>query len=359
MTSSKPEETDDEQEYIQSFYRHAIRAKSGNYPPLRRSLDGTVIYPSASGVSSNRGNKLLQKSGLVTRRALDNSKSLNEECVYYNGSEHNLLQRRKRMKFQTPGEVNGHKISDDKITDESYDYDCNLSKLVDVRKILTPIASLADITRHGSIKRSFEGKVLRELSLQSIMMIEKEQNSVMRYSKLLEVFLGDHPEPLYESELNLPAYDHNLKLPEEDSADIDDKEIAPRQDGDANGEDPFFALPHVGGHAALLRLLPADNSPQILEDVETIRQLAQIALQRNEEFVRNLRKIRASLVKANRIRERILNWSREYSGLPEDGVTIPNALRVVKRGLISATTNMSMGGAREMEEEFEENNEAT
>lgn len=361
MTSNQHDEVSEERDCIQSFYRQVIRTKSGNYPPLKRSLDGTLIYPSASGISSNRGNKLLQKSGLVTRQVLDSSKPMNEDCVYYNGSEHNLLQRRKRIKVAAPAEHN----EDRRANLEASDDECDLSKLVDVRRVLTPIASLADITTHEAIKRSFDGKALRELSFQSIMMIEQEQNSVMRYSNLLEVFLGDHPEPLYESVLKLPAYDHHLKLPEEDSAEVDEKESVLRQDdsegakNNAAGEDPFFALPDVGGHDALLNLLPAANSPRVLEDVETIRQLAQIALQRNEEFVRNLKKVKSFLIKANRIRERILNWSREYSGVPEDGVTVPNALRVVKRGLISATTNMSMGGAREMEDDLEEDDEAS
>lgn len=361
MASEKVEDNNDEEQYIQAFYRHVIRTKSGNYPPLKRSLDGTLTYPNASGISSNRGNKLLQKSGLVTRQKLNNSRPMNEDCVYYNGSEHCLLQRRKRMKF--PG-TTGDQKNGQQIVKEDSDEECDLSKLVDVRKVLTPIASLADITRHDAIKRSFDGKALRELAIQSIMMIEKEQNAVMRYSSLLEVFLGDHPEPLYESVLNLPVYDHHLKLPEEDAVDADEKDHFIHQGNEevarngANEEDPFFAIPNLGGHNALLRLLPNDNSPQALEDVETVRQLAQIALQRNEEFVRNLKRIKASLIKANRIRERILNWSREYSGVPENGVTVPNALRAVKRGLISATTNMSMGGGHEMEDEIEENYEA-
>ena len=42
------------------------------------------------------------------------------------------------------------------------------------------------------------------------------------------------------------------------------------------------------------------------------------------------------------------------SGHTEDDVTVPNALRAVKRGLISATTNMSMGGVRQPEEILED-----
>lgn len=334
---------EDEASYIQAFCRHVIREKSGNYPVLKKSADGTQVYPSAAGITSNRGNKLLQRSELVTRQVMNSSKPLNEERVYYNGSEHSLLKRRKKIKSAE---------SDD--DDEEVD----LSKLVDVRKILTPISSLADVTRHDAVRRTFESGTLRDLSLQTSILIEKEQNSVIRYAKLLELFLGEHPEPLREDVLKLPVYDHNLKLPDEDNADEDEKEDAEQQQDttalDTDGEDPFFALPRVGGPEALLKLLPSVNTPEVAEEAEATRQLAQIALQRNQEFIRNLQTVRSALVKANRVRERILSWSREYTGYAEDDVTVPNALRAVKRGLISATTNMSMGGVRQPEEILED-----
>ncbi|QLL31380.1 hypothetical protein HG536_0B02430 [Torulaspora globosa] len=334
---------EDEACYIQAFCRHVIKEKSGNYPALKKSADGTQVYPGAAGITSNRGNKLLQKAELVTRQVMNSSKPLNEESVYYNGSEHSLLKRRKKIKSS---------VDEDDDGDEEVD----LSKLVDVRKILTPISSLADVTRHDAIRRTFESGMLRDLSLQTSILIEKEQNSVMRYAKLLELFLGEHPEPLREDVLKLPMYDHNLKLPDEDNADDDEKDEAEQQqdttERDNDGEDPFFALPRVGGPEALLSLLPSVNSPEVAEEAEATRQLAQIALQRNQEFIRNLQTVRSALVKANRVRERILSWSREYTGYAEDDVTVPNALRAVKRGLISATTNMSMGGGVRRSEEI-------
>lgn len=341
----------EEQRYIESFSRRVIREKSGNYPPLKRSIEGSLIYLDAGGISSNRGNKLLQSSELVTRRALNNSKPIDEDCVYYNGSEHNLLQRRKRMRLSK-----GDEDELDNEDDEEYE---GLSHLVDVRKVLTPISSLADVARHEPVSHAFRSKVLRDLALQTMLMIEKEQQSVIRYGKLLEVFLGDYPQPLYEANLNLPDYDHNLRLPEEGETDIDDKNKLDVKYEDVEDNDPFFALPGLNESDAILNILPDANSPEVDEEVEIARQLAQIALQRNQEFVRNLQKVRNALIKAARIKERIYAWSEEYAGIPQEGVTVPNALRVVKRGLISATTNRSMGGevdeAGGEEEEEEEN----
>lgn len=336
MTSEDGIAPEEEQKYIESFSRRIIREKSGNYPPLKRSIDGSMIYLDAGGISSNRGNKLLQGSELVTRQMLNNSKPIDEDRVYYNGSEHNLLQRRKRMRVSRE---DGSEFDDE--DDDEYD---ELSRLVDVRKILTPISSLADVTNHEPVSRPFRSKVLRDLALQAVLMVEREQNSVIRYAKLLEVFLGDYPQVLNEANLNLPNYDHNLRLPEEEETDVEDKDKQGLKEEEIEDGDPFFALPRLGGSDSILNLVPEANTPEVSEEIEITRQLAQIALQRNQEFVRNLQKVRNALIKAARIKDRIYAWSEEYAGIPQDGVTIPNALRVVKRGLISATTNQSMGG---------------
>ncbi|CAD6599195.1 BAH_G0002900.mRNA.1.CDS.1 [Saccharomyces cerevisiae] len=394
-----------ESNIISTFTRRIIKEKSGNYQVLKRSIDGKLIYPEATGISSNRGNKLLQRSEVVTRRDLNNSKPMIEQTVFYNGSEHRLLKtnivtdsRRKRIKF-TPdinvepvlvgdeNDIDGSEKEDENITDEYYgeEDDDNLSKLVNVKEILTPILSLGDIINHKTISRTFSSPILKNLALQIILMIEKEQMSVVRYSQFLEVFLGDHPEPIYESNLNLPPYNHNLTLPEDrgtsDENDINNKNninevnlnsLSTEAGYINNGmeefgeEDPFFALPRLEQSNALLSLLPSSSDSasistltaaeqqQLNEEIESARQLSQIALQRNKEFIRNLQKIRKSVIKANRIRGRILNWSREYLGISDDDITIPVALRVVKRGLISATTNKTTNFEEEIENTMED-----
>ena len=395
-----------ESNIISTFTRRIIKEKSGNYQVLKRSIDGKLIYPEATGISSNRGNKLLQKSEVVTRRDLNNSKPIIEQTVFYNGSEHRLLQtnvvtdsRRKRIKF-TPDinvepvlvgnekYIDGNEGEDENITDEYYgeEDEDNLSELVNVKEILTPILSLGDVINHKTISRTFSSPILKNLALQIILMIEREQMSVVRYSQFLEVFLGDHPEPIYESNLNLPPYNHNLTLPEDrgasDEDDVNNKNninevnlnstMATEADYTNNDmeeigeEDPFFALPRLEQSNALLSLLPSSSGSismstlaaaeqqQLNDEIESARQLSQIALQRNKEFIRNLQKIRKSVIKANRIRGRILNWSREFLGISDDDITIPVALRVVKRGLISATTNKTTNFEEEIENTMEE-----
>ncbi|EJS44780.1 rxt2p [Saccharomyces arboricola H-6] len=395
-----------ESNIIGTFTRRIIKEKSGNYQVLKRSIDGKLVYPEATGISSNRGNKILQKSEVVTRRNLNNSRPIIEQTVFYNGSEHRLLQtnttangrgyrRGKRIKF-TP-DINVEPVflgnekhinesdqnDDDSSVDENED---DLSKLVNVKEILTPILSLGDIINHRTISRTFSSPILKNLALQIILMIEREQMSVVRYSQFLEVFLGDHPEPIYESNLNLPPYNHNLTLPEDKVANKETKsglnnatnenkfnstvttedECANNEMEETAVEDPFFALPRLERSNALLALLPSSSGSvsistltaaeqqQLNDEIESARQLSQIALQRNKEFIRNLQKIRKSVIKANRIRGRILSWGREFLGISDDDITIPVALRVVKRGLISATTNKTTNFEEEIENTMEE-----
>lgn len=387
---------------INAFTRRVLKEKAGNYRPMKRTNDGLFVFPHASGITTNRGNKLLQGVELVSRNLLDTSKPLTEEKIFYNGSEHSLLQSgRKRMKF--PNVTVGEPLIKDKEIgdgDELFDEVENLSKLVDVRELLNPIASLSDICKRPAIKRTFDNTILKELSLHCILMIEKEQNSVTKYAKLLDVFLGDYPTPLYERNLNLKEYDHSLTLKEEDLEDGSQLEALQAHDennrnikskeiqvnmftrkipththdmllneeketndmSDTNSpidedEDPFFAVPTPALPPSFKSLLPETVYPHVLEEVENARQLVQIALQRNQEFIRNLQKIRGYLVKCNRIRERIQSWSKEYANIQEEGITVPNALRVVKRGLISATTNRSMSTAEGMGEMGEEDEE--
>lgn len=400
MTTPTAKELTPEEEFacIRAFSQHIIKERSGNYHPLKRSRDGRLVYPNVSGVVSNRGNKLLQGAGPVTRSRL-NPQSMGSEVVYYNGSEHRLLQRmHKRMKFWPAGldpadspafSASASSISasstlspgEDEDEDEVAEVDLN--GLVDVREILTPIASLSDVARRPAVKRTFKNRILQDLSQQTVLIVEREQDSIIRYNRMLEVFLGDAPEPYYEASLKLKEYDHNLTLPEEDDDDaqghdnpstlvnaelsqergrsgIDNDNAEEEEDKDktndevdADGddedgaegvpeEDPFFTLPGIKDTDGLEALLQDLESSEAVEQMETTRQMAQIALQRNQEFIRNLKKIRNFMDKANRIRSRILAWSKEYSGIPEDDVTVPSALRVVKRGLISATTNRSM-----------------
>ncbi|SCU93258.1 LAME_0F03180g1_1 [Lachancea meyersii CBS 8951] len=323
------------QNQIRQFSSAALRQRSGNFPRLKRSRDGSV-FPATDGATTNRGNKLLQNSEGVKRTSLRNHGGSRDSHVFYNGSVHKLLARNRR----------GDEAYDD---DEDNSCSADLHELVNVRQILAPISSLEDIAKHPAISKTFQSSVLGELALQAVLMIKKEQSNVVSFSKLLEAFLGDYPGPLVESKLKLEEYDHNLKL--QDDAALGDETVGDakaqqqlqplKSERDSIDGDPFFALPQFDPLSVLPTVI-SRKQDSTTEEVEAARQLAQIALQRNQEFIRNLQKIRNCIVKAQRIKERISMWGREYAGIPEEGLTVPNALHVVKRGLISATTNRTM-----------------
>ncbi|SCU92263.1 LAMI_0E09538g1_1 [Lachancea mirantina] len=315
----KPETNTGEVDQIRAFVKAIYKHKSGNYPSLKHSGDG-FIFPAAEGATSNRGNKLLQGSEGISRSFLDDSTEITEEKVFYNGSEHKLLGRKYVDKIETDN--------------------VDLHELVDVKRILTPMQSLGDVIDHPAVSRTFMSTILEELAQRSVLMIEKEQINVIHYSKLLEVFLGNHPDTILEDTLQLVDYNHNLNLPDE-HGDEQPRKIKESRLPNGDDEDPFFALPGFDPTNTLTSLIP-QNHEQVSEEIETARQLTQIALQRNQEFIRNLQKIRNCLVKANRIRRRVLAWGKEYNGIPEEDVTVPSALDMVKRGLISATTNKTM-----------------
>lgn len=107
-------------------------------------------------------------------------------------------------------------------------------------------------------------------------------------------------------------------------------------------EDEFFALPRYSKTTLQERLTNLTGYDTITnQQIDFSRQLTQILLQRNQEFIKNLIAIRMHLFKIERIRERIVKWGYEFSGIPEEDVEIPNVLTAVKRGLISASTNRS------------------
>ena len=420
----------EEQAYIRGFSKRIIRERSGNFRPLKRPRSGDYVYPDIAGLPTNRGNKLLQGSEYVTRGRLG-SGDIAEDTVFYNGSEHRLLQRLhlrmklKRASFENrsgnerrvdAGDNNDYNDGNDSDASDKYEgYEEDLNSLVDFKELLTPIASLGDIVKRPPVFRTFNNKILQNLSLQMVLMVEKEQDSVIRFSRMLEVLLGDYPKPLLEETLKLRDYDHNLVLPTEEQENRTDEEVTNKpqqmeeeggdkqekreQDGknekdstdkdravnpttDSSGDDstnrsntsegeeeikqeednndnesegdPFFALPGIERMDGLKLLFNDITSPEVVEQMEITRQMVQIGLQRNQEFIRNLQKARNIMDRANRVRERILAWSKEFAGIPEEDVTTPNVLRVAKRGLISATTNRTMvfedGNDEQMEE---------
>ena len=172
---------------------------------------------------------------------------------------------------------------------------------------MKPITAPEEISNRESISRTYQSKVLRHFTSQSIEIIEKEQDTVMKLSSLLDFLLGEDEKDLLEAGLELPDYDHNL-TPNKAQGEIDlDKRITRKSVSQEN--DPFFALPQF-------KFDPNQGLPA--QEAEEARQLSQVALQRTQEFIRSLTQVRNGLSRAQYLKEKIYAWAREMNGDPDE-----------------------------------------
>ncbi|OBA25575.1 hypothetical protein HANVADRAFT_53830 [Hanseniaspora valbyensis NRRL Y-1626] len=148
----------------------------------------------------------------------------------------------------------------------------------------------------------------------------------------------EEPEDVKMEEQENKADDKEEEKVEEDAEEEEEEEREEKEEE----EDTFFALPTYSKSTLQERLTNLIGYDTVTErQIDFSRQLTQILLQRNQEFIKNLIAIRMHLFKIERIRERIVKWGYEFSGIPEEDVEIPNVLTAVKRGLINASTNRS------------------
>lgn len=250
------------------------------------------------GEYSNRGNKLKLGSLKVHRDRVDghNNDVEDVEEVDYNNIQRTVVKRRKFESYD-----NGEDIEDDPYLQ------------IDLLSLLAPIQQPSELVNRDSISKTYKSNVLRRLAQQAIEIIEKEQDTVIQLSSLLDIFLCEDTSQLLEAKLQLPVYEHNFNNTKEEETNEDeeidlDKRITRRQSIQETS-DPFFALP-------TLTMDPDFGLNQ--EDAEEARQLSQIALQRNEEFIRNLMNLRNGLSRAQYVKEKLFNWAKELNGDPDE-----------------------------------------
>lgn len=175
-----------------------------------------------------------------------------------------------------------------------------------LREALKPISQPSDVVNIPNIARTYKSKNLDRMAEELIHVIESEQNNVILLSKLMNIFLGDNPEIILEKSLGLPEYDHHLDLNQAEAGQQQQE-----QEQLIDGMDPFFMLPAY------------QTDPQLnldLAEADELRQLVQIALQRNEEFVRSLSQIRNGFVRAIRLRDFVYQWCCEMKEAEENPV---------------------------------------
>lgn len=272
-----------------------------------RSLHYNSISAAAASSKSNRGNKLFASSSSLNSYALNSKpKEFGIQVVNYDSHPRVVLTNKKR------------KIVPEELEESNSESDSALEVMdnFNITKILAPIQHPSEVVTSSSVSRIFnpadsQGSQLDKMAYGIIELIEKEQDNVVTMGKLMSVFLGDDFENLLPKNMNLPEYDHGLKS-EDLERELQGLPLAERpiiekgQDVvNQNIEDPFFQLPEFKRDANF------GFEPQ---DAEETRQLLQIVLQRNEEYIRCLQKIRSGCVRTTRLKEKLWDWCTEING---------------------------------------------
>lgn len=274
---------------------HITRAFADKVKNHERSHSREDVY--IDGERTNRGNKLKVGSELVHRDQIDgyNNDLDRIENVTYSNTQRTVYKRRR-------DEYDDYEDGQDE-EDEADPY-----AEVDIAEVLKPISYPGELSSRESVSRTYTSKLLKHFANQSIEIIEKEQETVVKLASLLDLLLGEDEETLLEAGLDLPDYDHNLASNSANAEESDmDKRIT--RNSTTQEPDPFFALPEFNFD-------PNQGLPA--QDAEEARQLSQLALQRTEEFIRSLTRVRNGIVRAQYVKERLYSWGREMNNDPDE-----------------------------------------
>lgn len=271
-------------------------------------LDPTSDTVNRNLISSTRCNYRLQSVDVYS----DFTKEYESRLVYVNKEVDADLEEKIRRQVE---EEFG---SDDEEDSKLHDHDTLIDDIDDpymtrfndylssirLDQLLRPITKPSDVINIKSVNSIYKEKYLENLSNETIRIIEKEQENVNLLNKMMDVFLLDDPDHIQADNLGLPEYNHHLDL----ESDEKDKALGKVTNGSNDIEpqkDPFFKPPIY------------ETDPQFdaidQNEVDETRQLVQIALQRNEEFVRSLSEIRLGFLRADNYREQVYNWCKEMS----------------------------------------------
>lgn len=254
-------------------------------------------------VHTNRGNKLKRSASQVYRGRL-NGPLFDGHGVkiveYEPGKKRAVVYKKRRVDAKDNGDDDDD--DDNDISDEQDD----IYEDIKLRDLLAPISDPAQLPTHPAISHTYKSPVLRTLSNRAMTIITEEHKNVVRFSKMMRLFLGEDPKYILPKSLNLPAYDHvnanGAIVDEAPKEEIDDR---PRTRNQSTQEvDPFFALPQysVDPDFGLSR-----------ESADETRQFVQIALQRSEEFIRCMTRVRMGLLRAQRLKDQVYSWCKEMA----------------------------------------------
>ncbi|KAK9477135.1 RXT2-like protein [Lipomyces japonicus] len=325
---------------------------------LERSEDASDSDSSIGAAVSNRGQKLKRNARTVSEGRLDFAfgKGAQPEVVTY-------ANKKRKVVWLKPGRFDNDLSEEENDADDEdgfdKDNDDDPYAGVDIEAILSPIGHPSELPSHPGISRAYTRTTLSTLARRALDLICTEQKQLVQVNRLLAAFLGDDTNFFLEKNLHLPEiYDRAETEPgtvessrqngeakvngkngtngtngvksivddvknedfEARSGMNDNNGLREAQDNHyeeqavtrrmtrnqaTNELEPFFALPK----------LDVDMDFGFSREVaEETRQLAQMASQRLEQYLRSLYNVRAGLLRADRFRGKVYKWCREVGG---------------------------------------------
>jgi hypothetical protein len=255
--------------------------------------------------TTNRGKKLKRDARQIFQGKLSGAafEGHGVKIIEFEGRKRAVVYKKRHPIYEGDDEAEEIDMLDDG-EDEINPYE--EIKLVD---LLAPIGHPAEIPYHPAISKTFESTTLRTMAARALEIIVEENKHVVKFAKLMSVFLGDDPSYILSEDMNLPEFDDTddqpgvLKNEEEETDEQSNRRITRNQI--SQEQDPFFALPQVN----------IDRDFGIPKDeAEETRQLTQIAQQRSEEFLRCMVNIRNGILKADRYKRNVYRWAKSMAG---------------------------------------------
>lgn len=283
---------------VSVFPENNLRTNRGN------KMDPTSDTVNKTHISSSRDNFKLTSVDIYN----NSTKEYESKLVYINKEYDADLEEKIRLQieeeFGSDGDDNYIPEYDTLVDEKDDPYMTRINDILNtvrLDQLMKPITKPSDVINTPSINNIYKSQFLEKLSLETIAIIEKEQENVNLLNRIMEIFLHKDPKYLLSDTIGLPEYDHHLDQfkQTESIQQLDKFSKYNHQD------DPFFQLPSYETDPKFDNINP--------DEVDETRQLIQIALQRNEEFIRSLAQVRLGFEHANNYKTNVYNWCKEMN----------------------------------------------
>lgn len=254
-----------------------------------RPEDASDSDSSIGEAQTNRYNKLKRKSRFVSRGKLGAVGGVRTDTreLYYGNKKRAIIQPK-----------NADLDSFSKEEDPYHD--------TVIEDILAPINDPSEVVTHTAYRTIFRRQALPILASHALQAISTEHEHRVQLSRLLTAFLGDDPHLImdkYETEIagtslqtplvtNVAAEEANVPIK------AMTRKTAALEENMAIAGD--FITPTYDRNLGLSQ-----------EEGEEARRVLQAALDRSEEYLRCMQKVRSGLVKADRYRKRTWQWCKD------------------------------------------------